>query len=136
VEMIRPLKRINRKGFTLVEVVMAVMIGTVGLLALAGLLVKVMTTNRMATDISIATALARQKIEQIKLTDYNYVQSELESNLDENGNVISGGKYTRITQVTENAAAFNTKTVDVAVYFSPSMQDTIKKAVVSTIIYP
>jgi len=135
-EMIRPLRRLNRKGFSLVEVVIAIMIGTVGLMALAGILVKVMTTNRMATDISIATALARQKIEQIKLTEYNYVEDEEENNLDANGNVISGGKYTRITLVTEGTAAFNTKTVDVTVYFSPSMQDTIKKAVVSTIIYP
>ena len=134
-EMIRPLRRLNRKGFSLVEVVIAIMIGTVGLMALAGILVKVMTTNRMATDIAIATALARQKIEQIKLTEYNYVEDEEENNLDANGNVISGGKYTRITQVTETPA-LNIKTVAVTVYFSPSMQDTIKKAVVSTIIYP
>jgi len=135
-EMIRPVKRLNSKGFTLVEVVIAIMIGTVALMALSGILVKVITTNRMATDISIATALARQKIEQIKLTDYNYVVNEEENNLDANGNVISGGKYTRITQVTENAAGFNTKTVDVTVYFSRSETDTEKKAIVSTIIYP
>ena len=134
--MIRPVKRLNSKGFSLVEVVIAIMIGTVGLMALSGILVKVMTTNQMATDITIATALARQKIEQIKLTDYNYVVNEEENNLDANGNVISGGKYTRITQVTENAAGFNTKTVDVTVYFSRSETDTEKKAVVSTIIYP
>lgn len=135
-EMIRPVKRLNSKGFSLVEVVIAIMIGTVGLMALSGILIKVMTTNRMATDLSIATALARQKIEQIKLTDYNYVVDEEENNLDANGNVISGGKYTRITQVTENAAGFNTKTVDVTVFFSRSETDTEKKAVVSTIIYP
>ena len=134
--MIRPVKRLNSKGFTLVEVVIAIMIGTVGLMALSGILVKVITTNRMATDISIATALARQKIEQIKLTDYNFVVDEQENNLDANGNVISSGKYTRITQITEDAAGSNIKTVDVTVYFSPSMEDTIKKAIVSTIIYP
>ena len=52
------------------------------------------------------------------------------------GSVTSGGKYTRATRIAENQAAFNTKTVTVTVYFSPSMADTLKKAVVSTIIYP
>ncbi len=135
-EMIRSVNRPNRKGFTLVEVVIAIMIGTVGLLALSGILVKITVSNTRATDISIATALARQKIEQIKLTDYNYVVDEDEENLDANGNVVTGGKYTRETRVTADAAAFNTKTVDVTVYFSPSKEDPIKKAIVSTVIYP
>jgi len=131
-----PRRLFNERGFSLVEISIALVIGAVGLLALAGILGYVMTTNRFATDISIATALARQKMEQIKLTDYNYVQDEAEYNLDENGNQVTGGKFTRITEVTENQPAFNTKTVTVTVYFSPSMQDTLKKAVISTIIYP
>lgn len=135
-EMIRWLIKTNIKGFTLVEVVIAMLIGTVGLLAMSGVLVKVMKTNRRATDISISTALARQKIEQLKLTEYNYVTSEDEYSLDENGSERTGGKYTRLTRVTENAAGYNTKTVEVTVYFSPSMEDTVKKAAVSTIIYP
>jgi len=134
--MIRPLKRPDKKGFTLAEVVIAIVIGTIGLMALSGILIKVITTNQLATDVSIATALARQKIEQLKLTDYTYVVDEDENGLDASGNVTSGGKYTRQTRIAENEAAFNTKTVTVTVYFSPSMADTLKKAVVSTIIYP
>ena len=135
-EMIRPVNRPDRKGFTLVEVVVAIMIGTIGLLALSGLLIKITVSNTRATDITIATALARQKIEQIKLTDYNYVVDEDENNLDANGNVVTSGKYTRETRVSPNVAAFNTKTVDVTVYFSPSKEDPVKKAIVSTVIYP
>ncbi|MCE5273266.1 prepilin-type N-terminal cleavage/methylation domain-containing protein [bacterium] len=125
----------DRRGFSLVEVMLALMIGAVGLLALAGMLANVMRTNRAATDISIATALARQKIEQIKLTDYTQVHSQTESSLDQNG-AATGGKFTRVTTVTENAAGYNTKTVSVAVFFSPSLSDTLKRAVITTIIYP
>ena len=52
------------------------------------------------------------------------------------GRQVTSGRYTRITEVKEGEAAFNTKTVDVMVYFSPTMEDTLKKALVSTIIYP
>jgi len=126
----------DEKGFSLVEITVALVVGSIGLLALAGILMYTMNASRYATDISIATALARQKIEQIKLTDYNYVVDQTEYSLDQNGNQITGGRYTRVTDVRENEAGFNTKTVEVTVYFSPSMEDTLKKAIVSTIIYP
>lgn len=126
----------GEKGFSLVEITVALAVGAIGLLALAGIIVYTVNTNRYATDISIATALARQKIEQIKLTEYNYVVDETEYNLDQNGNQITSGRYSRVTDVRENEAGFNTKTVDVTVYFSPTMEDTVRKALVSTIIYP
>ena len=126
----------GEKGFSLVEITVALAIGAIGLLALAGIIVYTVNTNRYATDISIATALARQKIEQIKLTDYNYVVNETEYNLDQNGNPVTSGRYSRVTDVRENVAGFNTKTVDVTVYFSPTMENTVRKALVSTIIYP
>ncbi len=126
----------GKKGFSLVEITVALAIGAIGLLALSGIIVYTMNANRYATDITIATALARQKIEQIKLTEYNYVVDETEYNLDQNGNQVTSGRYSRVTDVRENEAGFNTKTVDVTVYFSPTMEDTVKKAIVSTIIYP
>lgn len=130
------LRLIGKKGFSLVEITVALAIGAIGLLALSGIIVYTVNSNRYATDISIATALARQKIEQIKLTEYNYVVDQTEYNLDQNGNRVTSGRYSRVTDVRENEAGFNTKTVDVTVYFSPTMEDTVKKAIVSTIIYP
>lgn len=129
-------KKQDGNGFSLIEVVIAMMIGTIGLLALSGMLTRVMVNNTMSTDIAISTSLARQKIEQVKLTEYNYVVDQTEPNLDENGRTVSGGKYTRVTTVKDNEAAFNTKTVYVAVYFSPGAADSLKKCVITTIIYP
>ena len=116
----------NRKGFSLVEITVAMAIGAIGLLALAGILTYTMSANRYATDISIATALARQ----------NYVESDNEYSLDQNGNQVTSGRYTRITEVLDDKPQKNNKTVNVMVYFSPTTEDTLKKALVSTIIYP
>jgi len=129
---------LGRKGFSLVEISLALVIGSIGLLALAGILTYAMQSNRRATNLSIATALARQKIEQIKLMDYTYVVDQQEHYLNESGQYVPGeqGKFTRITDVTENQAGFNTKTVDVTVYFGVDMVDTLSQAKVTTIIYP
>lgn len=135
-EMTRLLK--SRQGFSLVEVTIALVIGSIGLLALAGILVYSMQSNRMATDLSIATSLARQKIEKIKLTGYNYVVDETENDLDAGGVSISGqiGRYIRVTEVTVDAAGPNTKTITVTVYYGGDTSNDARRAQIKTIIYP
>lgn len=128
----------NDRGFSLVEITISLVIGAIGLLALSGVLMYTMQSNRDATDISIATALARQKIEQIKLTDYNYVVETTETGLDPNGVSIAGeeGKYIRVTEVAVDEAGTNTKTITVTVYYGGSISNDAKRAQITTIIYP
>lgn len=128
----------NDRGFSLVEITISLVIGAIGLLALSGVLMYTMQSNRNATDISISTALARQRIEQIKLTDYNYVVDGTETGLDQNGKSIAGaeGKYIRVTEVATDEAGPNTKTVKVTVYYGGSVSNDAKRAEITTIIYP
>lgn len=128
----------DRRGFSLVEITLAMVIGSIGLLALAGILAYTMKSNRMATDISIATSLCRQKIERIKLTEYNYVVDETETGLDASGASIEGeeGKYIRVTEVVADEAAINTKTITVTVYYGGNTENEAKRAQIKTIIYP
>jgi prepilin-type N-terminal cleavage/methylation domain-containing protein len=135
-EMMKLLK--SRQGFSLVEVTVALVIGAIGLLALSGILTYTIQSNRQATDISIATSLARQKIEKIKLTDYNYVVSETESDLDANGVYLVGqaGRYIRVTGVVANAAGPNTKTITVTVFYGGDTSNDARRAQITTIIYP
>jgi len=128
----------NDRGFSLVEVTISLVIGAIGLMALSGVLMYTMQSNRNATDITISTALARQKIEQIKLTEYNYVTGGTETDLNQNGVTVSGetGRYIRVTTVETDEAGPNTKTVTVTVYYGGSVSNDAKRAQISTIIYP
>ena len=135
-EMTKLLK--SRQGFSLVEITVALVVGAIGLLALSGILTYTMQSNRQATDISIATSLARQKIEKIKLTDYNYVINETENDLDANGVYTAGqiGRYIRVTDVVANAAGPNTKTITVTVFYGGDTSNDARRAQIKTIIYP
>jgi len=128
----------SRQGFSLVEITVALVVGAIGLLALSGILTYTMQSNRQATDISIATSLARQKIEKIKLTDYNYVINETENDLDANGVYTAGqiGRYIRVTDVVANAAGPNTKTITVTVFYGGDTSNDARRAQIKTIIYP
>lgn len=56
----------TRHAFTLAEIVVAVFVITIGILGIAPLINSVVTSNILARNISIATNLARQRIEEVK----------------------------------------------------------------------
>jgi len=56
----------SQNGFTLLEVLMATVILSVGLLALASMTVTVIRGNARANQVTIATTLAQEKIEELR----------------------------------------------------------------------
>jgi type IV pilus modification protein PilV len=63
----RGLKNINKEnGFTLIEVLMAMIVFTIGVLGLAPLMVTSMTGNSFANDLTAANMIATDYIENLK----------------------------------------------------------------------
>lgn len=58
--------RKNQKGFTLIEVMISVVILAVGVLGLAPLMVLSIYSNTYSQDLTRATAVAQDRIEQLK----------------------------------------------------------------------
>jgi type IV pilus assembly protein PilV len=57
----------NEPGFTLIEVLIAIVILSIGLLGMASLSVSIIKGNRLSNDLTTATTLAQQKMEDIRL---------------------------------------------------------------------
>ncbi len=55
----------GERGFTLIEVVMTMMLLSLGLMSLGPLMLSVVRGNRFAQDVSLATALAEDRLEQV-----------------------------------------------------------------------
>lgn len=96
-------RRGRQRGLTLLEVMIALLIATVGLLgalAMVGALVGGTSFSRAATE---ATVLAQAKIEQVqsqtgvKLAPLTPSGPQTETDLDASGNVVAGSPYTRVT---------------------------------------
>ena len=81
------MKRRNDKGFSLIELLIAVTLLAVGLLAVAGLQVTAIKGNSHGNTISQATSLAEDRIEEIRNRDYasiNFVPNpEIETKVDD-----------------------------------------------------
>lgn len=109
----------NRSGFTLLEVLIAISILTVGLLGVAQMQIMGIKGNYFSANTTAALTLAEEKMED--LLGKNYTDAELTNGnhpdtnnpIDETGQ--AGGVYSRMWVVADNAPITDTKTVTVNV---------------------
>ncbi|MBD3321174.1 MAG: prepilin-type N-terminal cleavage/methylation domain-containing protein [Chitinivibrionales bacterium] len=97
------MKANNRSGFTLVEIIIAMFILTLVAFGLHGYLFSFIQSNKNSKDISMATSLGNQKLESLRSTPYD----EIESDSD-----IAKNKYYRVWEI---ASDDNKKTIDLTV---------------------
>lgn len=102
----------SKKGFTLIELMIALTVLTIALLGTASVIINVARNRDMARKTSAATNLCQAKIEELKSLGYPAVDNCLEHDIDEQGN--PGGIFDR-TVVVNSGPVPNTKLVLVRV---------------------
>jgi type IV pilus modification protein PilV len=101
--------KINARGFTLIEVLVAMNIFSVALLGIAMSTASVIKANQVSYYTSLANTLAQDKLEQLKATP---------SSIASGGPVtdtISGKSFSRSWTVTANSPATGMHKIDVTV---------------------
>lgn len=132
----------NENAFTLIEVLIALVILAIGLLGVAKMQVVALNGNLAASDLTVATTLARDQIETLKGLDISSAEfantnadndaalsnPESAASLDQqdpNNPIDAGGgttgvrKYSRFWNLAHNVPSQGTSTIVVFVYWGP-----------------
>jgi type IV pilus assembly protein PilV len=99
--LIRRLRRIPRRGFTLISVIIAIVLLSVGVLALAGAnatALRVFNTEGIRTS---ALQIARSHLESLRGRDPTTLANEPLTQVNELGVVTAGGRFGRQVTVTQ-----------------------------------
>lgn len=122
--MQKTLKLHNAKGFTMIEVILAIALIAIGMFAVMSLVTIVIKGNTQSKKVTTATTLAQDKMEYFKGISYDNVS----------------GTYTVYTDyylnalVQNNIPGTNTKTITVDVYWNPGTTTSIHKVELKTIL--
>ena len=118
-------RRARQEGFTLIEILVAVVILSVGLLGMAAMTIIIIRGNRMAVRQTNATNLAQQLMERLKDVDFNTLGTDssqtpiavgytnvvsYDAGVDEQGN--SPGVFNRLLKICDSTSADETGTED------------------------
>lgn len=114
--------RYSQKGFTLLELLIAVSIFAIGLLTVAGMQISAMRANVVADSTSVATAVAQGVLEELLSRSerdaiFNTSQNDQAYPLDANAmsQIPGGDNYVASFNVTLNAPANGLARIDVRV---------------------
>jgi len=107
----------SQNGFTLLEVLVAIVILTIGLLGTAGLTTGVIRGNHYSKNITSATAAGQTLLESVKSSGYTNATS---ANFPNDTVTMGGTTFTRTATITNSSPAANMKTVSVTVSWTES----------------
>ena len=130
VRNLRPQLVAWQQGFTLLEVLVTIVILSIGLLGIAGLTTGVIRGNHFSKNITSATAAAQTQLEAIKSRGY---AEALEANFPADIVTMGGMSFNRTTTITADSPATNMKTASVTVNWTES-NNTARSVVLETIL--
>jgi len=110
-------KFINNNGFTLIEVLVAMVILSIGLLGTAALITGIIRGNKVSNRISTATTCAQDKMEEIKMLGYSGMPTSDTTTTESYNSITNYFLYKRVTCTNVDNPTADMKTVTVTVYW-------------------
>lgn len=105
------------KGFSLIEVLVAIVILSIGLLGMAALTAGIIKGNKLSNEMTTATTLAQDKMEDIRRLGYSGTAASDTTVTENYGSITGYAAYKRITLTDVGNPGTNMKTITVTVFW-------------------
>ncbi len=108
----------NKKGFTLLEILVAITMLAVALLGMAGLTAAVMQGNTLSNRLTVASTLAQDRLEDLTKLGYGNTAVADTTVTEDYNSIPNFPFYKRVTTTDVDNPAAGMKTVTVAVFWA------------------
>jgi len=111
-------------GFSLIEVCVGIVILTVGLLAMASVLISILNGNTFSRKLSTATVLAKSKLEDIEAVGYMNISSSDTTQVEDYQSIPNYPGFKRTTSIDTDNPAAGMKKITVTIYWESDARST------------
>ncbi len=108
----------NKKGFTLLEILVALTLLATALLGMAGLTAALMQGNTFSNRLTVAATLAQDRLEDLTKLGYGNTPVEYSEVTEEYNSIPNFPFYRRVTTIEVDEPDKDMKTVTVAVFWA------------------
>lgn len=105
----------NNKGFTLLEILVAILVLSIGLLGMAALTGGIIHNNKFSKELTTATILAQDQMEEIRRLGYSGTPSTDTDATEDYNSITNYPSYKRVTSTRVNNPAAGMKKATVIV---------------------
>lgn len=109
------------QGFTLLEVLIAIVILSVGLLGMAALTVGIIKGNKLSNDMTIATTLAQDKMADLRRLGYSGTSATTTTDTEDYNSITDYAAYKRVIVTTVDSPVAGMKTIVVTAYWEDTV---------------
>ncbi len=121
----------NEKGFTLLEILVAVTLLVVGLLGMAGLTAALVRGSDFSSRVTMASTLAQDKMEDLTKLGYGNT-AVTDTTITEDYNTIPNySYYKRVTSTDVDSPAAGMKTVTVTVFWAGDLHSVAPQTILT-----
>ena len=107
--------RMDNRGFTLLEVVIAAAVLTIGFMGTAGLMILSIKSHQASLKMTTATILAQEKIERLRQAAYHGIDASGTQSIEGYKMIPDHPSFQRIVKISEIPGVSGAKTVSVTV---------------------
>ncbi len=108
----------NDKGFTLLEILIALSILSIGLLGLAGLTTSIIHGNMLSNKVTTATTLGQDRMEHFRRLGYSTTPTADTTTTEDYNSIADYSSYKRVSFIDVNSPSAGMKTITVTVYWN------------------
>lgn len=124
-------KPINEKGFTLLEILVAITVLSIGLLGMAGLTTSIIHGNMLSNKVTTATTLGQDRMEHFRRLGYSTTPVADTTTTEDYNSMANYPSYKRVSFIDVNSPSAGMKTITVTVYWNSNAGSVALKTILA-----
>lgn len=108
----------NEKGITLLEILIALSVLSIGLLGMAGLTTSIINGNTLSKKVTTATTLGQDRLEHFRRLGYSTTPTADTTTTEDYNSIANYPSYKRVSFIDVNSPSAGMKTITVTVYWN------------------